>query len=91
MLVGHQKLHKNEKGTKIGAALMACIRTHLDTSENLPHYMVELKLLCVVWVYYAHMNVCDPYFGNDLTNKHDRGNPHDEYAVAVLPVDEVYR
>ena len=29
----------------------------------------------------------DPHLGEGFTTKHEQNNPHDKYAVAVLPVD----
>ena len=37
--------------------------------------------------YHVCKDVWDPYLGDGFTTKHKRNNPHDKYAVAVLPVD----
>ena len=37
--------------------------------------------------YHAYKDVWDPYLQDEFTTKHERHNPHDKYAVAVLPVD----
>lgn len=60
---------------------------HTWTLSRICPSMEELKLPCVVRGYHAYMNVWDPYLGDTFTTKHERGNPHDKYAVAVLPVD----
>ena len=46
----------------------------------------EWRFLCVVLGYYVYKDMWDPYLGSGFTAKHDRNNPHDKYAVAVLPV-----
>ncbi len=47
----------------------------------------QLKLMCVVRGYHVYKDVWDPYLEDDFTTKHQRHNPHDKYAVAILPVD----
>ena len=43
--------------------------------------------MCVVRGYHIYKDVCDPYLGDGFTTKHKWNNPHNKYAVAVLPVD----
>ena len=47
----------------------------------------EWNMLCVVRGYHAYKDVWDPFLEDDFKTKHQRRNPHDKYAVAVLPVD----
>ena len=47
----------------------------------------EWRFVCVVRGYHVYKDVWDPYLGDGFTTKHERNNPHDKYAVAVLPVD----
>ncbi len=46
-----------------------------------------LTLLCVVRGYHVYKDIWDPYLGDDFTTKYQKNNPHDKYAIAVLPVD----
>ena len=47
----------------------------------------ELKFMCSLTGYHVYKDVWEPYIHDDLITKHQRHNPHDKYAVAVLPVD----
>ena len=44
----------------------------------------EWRFVCVVRGYHVYKDVWDPYLGDGFTTKHERNNPHDKYAVAVL-------
>ncbi len=39
------------------------------------------------WGYHVCKAMWDPYLGDDSSTKHQRNNPHDIYAIAVMPVD----
>ena len=45
------------------------------------------KLLCVVRGYHVYQSVWEPYLGDEFATKHEKTNPHDKYAMAVLSVD----
>ena len=47
----------------------------------------KVMLMCVVRGYHVYKDVWDPYPEEDFVTKHQRRNPHDKYAVAVMPVD----
>ncbi len=46
-----------------------------------------LRLLCIVRGYHVYKAIWDLYLGDDFTTKHQKNNPHDKYAIAVLLVD----
>ena len=45
------------------------------------------RLLCVVRGYHVYKAIWDPYLGDEFTTKHEKNNPRDKYAIAVLPID----
>lgn len=47
----------------------------------------EWKLKCVAHGYHIYKGVWQPYLWDEFTTKHQKNNPHDKYAIAVVPVD----
>ena len=46
----------------------------------------EWRFVCVICGYHVYKDVWDSYLGDCFTTKYERNNPHNKYAVAVLPV-----
>ena len=46
------------------------------------------KLPCTVRGYHVYESLWEPFLGDEFLAKHEKSNPHDKYAIAVLPVDD---
>ena len=44
----------------------------------------EWKILCVVRGYHVYSDMWNLYLEDEFMTKHQRCNPHDKYAIAIL-------
>ena len=47
----------------------------------------EIRIPSAVRGYHVYKEIWDPFIDDTFTTKHERGNAHDRYAMAVIPDD----